>query len=63
MFMKLLLMLLISMVLFGCAEVTQEELNAKINKCSQAGMAYTYMKDYAGKPYDVVCVRKHDNEK
>jgi len=51
------------MSLFGCSNVSQEELDAKINKCSAAGMEYTYMKDFRGKPYDVTCVRKHDNER
>ncbi len=61
--MKLLLLLLIVMSLYGCSNVSQEELDAKINKCTVAGMEYTYMKDFRGKPYDVVCVRRHDNEK
>ena len=55
--------LLIVSSLFGCSKVSQEELDAKINKCTEADMEYTYMKDYAGKPYDVICVRRHDNEK
>jgi uncharacterized protein YceK len=61
--MKLLLLLLIIMSFFGCSSVSQEELDAKINKCTEAGMEYTYMKDYRGNPYDVTCVRRHDNEK
>jgi hypothetical protein len=61
--MKLFLLLLFVMSLFGCSNVSQEELDAKINKCSAAGMEYTYMKDFRGKPYDVTCVRKHPNEK
>ena len=60
--MKLLLLVLVSM-LFGCSNVSQEELNAKINKCTEANMEYTYMKDFRGKPYDVTCVRRHDNER
>ena len=51
-----LLMLFVVCVIAGCANVSQEELNAKINKCKDAGMEFTYMKDSAGKPYDVVCV-------
>jgi uncharacterized protein YceK len=58
-----LVMLSVFFVIAGCASVSQEELNAKINKCKEAGMEFTYMKDSAGNPYDVVCVRKHDNEK
>ena len=55
---------LLSVLIFaGCSNVSQEELNAKINKCTAADMEYTYMKDFRGKPYDVVCVRKHPNEK
>jgi len=61
--MKLLMMLLIAVSLAGCSNVSQEELDAKIQKCTAAGMEYTYMKDFRGKPYDVTCVRRHDNEK
>jgi hypothetical protein len=61
--MKVLMVLLLVMSLFGCSNVSQEELDAKINKCTEAGMLYTYMKDFRGKPYDVTCVRRHDNEK
>ena len=49
--------------LAGCSNVSQEELDAKIQKCTDAGMLYTYMNDFRGKPYDVTCVRRHDNEK
>jgi hypothetical protein len=61
--MRWFLLVLFVMSLFGCSNVSQEELDAKINKCSAAGMEYTYMKDFRGKPYDVTCVRKHPNEK
>lgn len=61
--MRLLFLLLIVISLFGCSNVSQEELDAKISKCTAAGMAYTYMNDFRGKPYDVTCVRRHDNEK
>ena len=55
---------LLSVFIFaGCSNVSQAELDAKINKCTAADMEYTYMKDFRGKPYDVVCVRKHPNEK
>lgn len=60
--MKLLLLSLL-VLLCACSNVSQEELDAKINKCTQAGMEYTYMKDFRGKAYDVTCVRKHPNEK
>lgn len=50
-------------LLCACSNVSQEELNAKIDKCTAAGMEYTYMKDFRGKPYDVTCVRSHPNEK
>ena len=56
-------LLLCTVILFGCSNISQEELDAKINKCTAAGMGYTYMKDFRGKPYDVTCVRKHANEK
>ena len=61
--MKLSILLLIVASLFGCSKVSQEELDAKIQKCTEAGMLYTYMKDFRGKPYDVTCVRRHDNER
>jgi hypothetical protein len=61
--MKMLVLLFLSALLAGCSNVPQEELDAKIQKCTDAGMLYTYMKDFRGKPYDVTCVRRHDNEK
>jgi PBP1b-binding outer membrane lipoprotein LpoB len=57
------LILLIVFLIAGCSSPTQEELNAKINKCTEAKMEFTYLKDYKGKPVDVICVRKHENEK
>lgn len=57
--MKSLLLLFIAASLLGCSKVSQEELDAKINKCTEAGMEYTYMKDFRGKNDDVICVRKH----
>jgi hypothetical protein len=57
------ILLISSILLFGCSNVSQEELNAKINKCTAAGMEFTFMKDFRGKPYEVVCVRSHPNEK
>jgi hypothetical protein len=61
--MKTFLTLLLVALLAGCSNVSQEELDAKIGKCTAADMDFTYMKDFRGKPYDVVCVRKHPNEK
>lgn len=58
-----LLLLLIVVSIAGCSSPSQEELNAKINKCTAAGMEYTYLRDYKGAPVDVICVRKHANEK
>jgi hypothetical protein len=57
------LLLLLVVLICACSNVSQEELDAKINKCNAAGMDYTYMKDFRGKPYDVTCVRSHPNEK
>jgi hypothetical protein len=57
--MKLSVLLLLVLSISACSNVSQEELDAKIYKCTQAGMEYTYLKDFRGKPYDVMCVRKH----
>lgn len=61
--MKKFMLLLLVVMLAGCSNVSQEELNAKINKCTTSDMAYTFLNDFRGKPYEVVCVRKHPNEK
>lgn len=42
----------------GCTKVSEEELQAKIDKCTEAGMNYTYLKDFKGDPYEVMCVSK-----
>ena len=42
----------------GCSKVSEAELQEKINKCSAAGMNYSYMRDFKGDPYDVMCVSK-----
>lgn len=42
----------------GCTKVSEEELQVKVDKCSSAGMNYTYMRDFKGDPYDVMCVPK-----
>ena len=54
------LFLLISIILVaaGCNKVSNEEIQAKVDKCTAAGMNYTYLKDFRGKPYDVMCVSK-----
>jgi uncharacterized protein YceK len=57
------LLLLIMVTLVGCSSLTQDEVNEKIGKCTAANMEYTIMKDFRGKPIEVVCVRKHPNEK
>lgn len=45
-------------LLAGCTKVSEAELQVKINACSAAGMNYTYLKDWRGNPYDVMCVAK-----
>lgn len=45
-------------LLAGCTKVSEEELRAKVNACNAAGMDYSYLKDFRGKPYDVMCVAK-----
>jgi hypothetical protein len=42
----------------GCAKVSEEELKTKIDACTAAGMNYTYLNDYRGRPFDVMCVAK-----
>lgn len=42
----------------GCTKVSEEELQAKINKCTASGMNYTYLRDFRGEPYEVMCVSK-----
>ena len=49
---------LLLVLLAGCTKVSDEELQTKINACTAAGMNYTYLNDFRGKPYDVVCVAK-----
>ncbi|MEI7815681.1 MAG: hypothetical protein WCI45_00690 [Desulfuromonadales bacterium] len=55
--MKIALIILITLVA-GCTKVSDEELQAKINACSAAGMNYSYLNDFRGRPYDVMCVAK-----
>lgn len=49
---------LLLVILTGCTKVSEEELQTKIDACTAAGMNYTYLKDYRGNPYDVMCVAK-----
>jgi hypothetical protein len=42
----------------GCTKVSEEELQAKIDKCTAAGMNYTYLRDFRDEPYEVMCVSK-----
>lgn len=42
----------------ACTITPEEELQAKIDKCTAAGMNYTYLRDYKGDPYEVMCVPK-----
>jgi len=52
------LLVVVAMFSTGCSSVSEEELQSKIDKCTAAGMEYTYLKDFRGKPYDVMCVSK-----
>jgi len=61
--MRLIFPLILMSFLAGCSSLSQDEVNAKIYKCTAADMEYTIMKDFRGKPVDVICVRKHPNEK
>ena len=42
----------------GCTKVSDAELQEKIDKCTAAGMNYTYLRDFTGEPYEVMCVSK-----
>ncbi len=55
---RLLFFIIVVIFLSGCSKATDAELQAKVNKCTAAGMNYTYLKDFRGKPYDVMCVSK-----
>lgn len=55
--MKIALLLLLTM-LAGCTKVREEDLKAKIDACTAAGMNYTYLRDFMGRPYEVMCVAK-----
>jgi len=45
-------------LLTACEKTDETVLKAKIDKCTEAGMNYTYMLDFRGNPYDVMCVAK-----
>jgi len=55
--MKIALFLLLAL-LVGCTKVSEQELNTKIDACTAAGMDYTYLRDFRGNPYDVMCVAR-----
>ena len=55
--MKIALFLLLTF-LTACTKINEEELKTKIDACTAAGMNYTYLRDYRGNPYDVMCVAK-----
>lgn len=55
---RLFLLIIIVALTTGCNNVTDEDIQSKIDKCTAAGMNYTYLKDFRGKPYDVMCVSK-----
>jgi hypothetical protein len=55
--MRIALFLLLTL-LAGCTKVSEEELTAKIGVCTAAGMNYTYLRDFRGRPYDVMCVAR-----
>jgi hypothetical protein len=49
---------LLLILMAGCAKVSEDELKAKIDACTAAGMNYTYLNDYRGRPFDVMCVAR-----
>ncbi|MBV5338877.1 MAG: hypothetical protein J0665_04870 [Deltaproteobacteria bacterium] len=49
---------LLLILLAGCTKVSEAELQTKIDACTAAGMNYTYLNDWRGRPYDVMCVAK-----
>ena len=51
-------MALWALSLAGCSKVSEEELQSKIDKCTEAGMNYSYLRDFKGDPYEVMCVSK-----
>lgn len=55
--MRLALILLLTL-LAGCYRTSETELKKKIDACTAAGMNYTYLRDFRGEPYDVMCVAR-----
>jgi len=55
--MRITLFLFLTLVA-GCTKVSEEELAAKIGACTAAGMNYTYLNIFRGKPYDVMSVAR-----
>lgn len=45
-------------LLSGCTKTSEVELKTKIDACTAAGMNYTYLRDFRGEPYDVMCVAR-----
>jgi hypothetical protein len=45
------------LLIFGCSKgLTEEEINTKIQACTEKNMGYTYLKDYRKDIYEIVCV-------
>lgn len=55
--MRLTLIFLLT-ILAGCTRTSENELKAKVDACTAAGMHYTYLRDFRGEPYDVMCVAR-----
>ena len=55
---RLFLLIVMVMLAAGCSKVSDVEIQAKVDKCTAAGMNFTYLKDFRGRPYDVMCVSK-----
>ena len=56
--MRVLIIFLLMLLLAGCSKVNEAELKTKSDACLSAGMNYSYLNDFTGKPYDVMCVAK-----
>lgn len=55
--MRIILYVLLTM-LSGCVSASEQELKTKVDACTSAGMDYSYLRDFKGQPYDVMCVAK-----
>jgi hypothetical protein len=44
--------------LVACEKTDENALKAKVDKCTEAGMNFSYLLDFRGNPYDVMCVAK-----